>query len=161
LAKINAFIKSKNHILIGWNEILNENLDIEAICQYWINNFDIVIDHIKRGRKVIMSEISALYLNYPIQLLPLQKTYDYDPLPSNLEEKYANNILGLEACLWTEYVKNKDMLESMLFPRILAVSEIGWTSKLNKNFEQFQEKVNAFSSILKFYDININSKKSR
>ena len=150
-SKLNSFIKSKNHTLIGWNEILNDNLDIDAICQYWINNFDVVITHIKRGRKVIMSEISALYLNYPIELLSLQQAYVYDPIPPDLEERYANNILGLEACLWTEYVKNREMIESMIFPRILAVSELGWTSKSNKNFERFQEKLSNFDGCLKYY----------
>ena len=150
-SKLNSFIKSKNHTLIGWNEILNDNLDIDAICQYWINNLDVLITHIKRDRKVIMSEISALYLNYPIELLSLQQAYGYDPIPPDLEEIYTNNILGLEACLWTEYVKNQEMIESMIFPRIFAVSEVGWTSKSNKNFELFQEKLNNFDGCFKFY----------
>jgi hexosaminidase len=153
-SKLNSFIKSKNHTLIGWNEILNDNLDIDAICQYWSKRFDVVITHIRRSRKFIMSKKSALYLSYPIELLSLQKAYVYDPIPQDLEERYANNILGMEACLWTEFVKNQEMLESMIFPRILAVSEVGWTSKSNKNFELFQEKLNYFDGFLKFYKDN-------
>ncbi|NHJ23694.1 MAG: beta-N-acetylhexosaminidase [Candidatus Lokiarchaeota archaeon] len=152
-SRICSFLKSHEHILIGWNEILYDNLDIDAVCQYWTNNFDLVLDHIKKGRKVIMSEMSTIYLNYPIELTPLRKTYEYDPLPTELEENYVQNVLGLEACLWTEIVKDSKMVELRIIPRLLAVGEIGWSPKEVKNFERFEEKLNSFYKILDYYKI--------
>jgi hexosaminidase len=157
-SRICSFLKSQRCIPIGWNEILNDNLDIEAICQYWTNNFDLVLKHIKKGRKVVMSEMSTLYLNYPIELTPLQKTYEYDPIPSELEESYVKNVLGLEACLWTEIVKDSRMLEMRIIPRLLAVGEIGWSPKEVKNFEKFEEKLKLFYKVLDYYKIGNDSK---
>jgi hexosaminidase len=156
--RINSFLDSREHILIGWNEILNDNLDIKAICQYWTNNFDRLIKNIKRGRKVIMSEMSTLYLNHPIELITLQKTYEYEPIPSELDERHIQNVIGLEACLWTEGVKDMRMLELRTYPRLLAVGEIGWSTKKNKNFSKFQEKFKLFTTILDYYKINYEYK---
>ena len=156
--RITDYLGSKGKRIIGWNEILNDDLIDNALCQYWINHFDKVLEHIRKGREVVMSEMKALYFDYPYRLIPLHQTYNYDPIPSNLEEKYHKNILGLEACLWTEYVKNKDKLEWQAFPRLIAVAETGWTPKNKRNFESFLERLDSFLPLLKALDVNYPKK---
>jgi len=156
--RITDYLGSKGKRIIGWNEILNDDLINNALCQYWINNFDKVLEHIRKGRQVVMSEMKALYFDYPYRLIPLHQTYNYDPIPSNLEEKFHKNILGLEACLWTEYVKNKDKLEWQTFPRLIAVAETGWTPKNNKDFESFLRRLEMFLPLLSTYDVNFPKK---
>jgi hexosaminidase len=77
-----------------------------------------------------MSEMKAVYLNYPYKVIPLRKTYEYDPIPDKLESEYHKNVLGLETCLWTEYVKDNKRLEFQVFPRLTAVVETGWIQNL-------------------------------
>ncbi|GAG88205.1 unnamed protein product, partial [marine sediment metagenome] len=144
--------------LVGWNEILNENLDKNAICQYWTHNFDKVLEHLRMDRNVVMSELNAVYLNFPYNLLPLRKTYMYDPIPNELEQKFYNQILGIEACLWTEYIPNKKRLEWHTFPRLIAVAEIGWTPKEKKNLQSFLKRLDSFLKRLDFHEINYASK---
>ncbi len=156
--RITDYLGSKGKRIIGWNEILNSKLNENAICHYWINHFDEVLEHIRKGREVVMSEMKALYFDYPYRLIPLHQTYKYDPIPSNLEEKFHKNILGLEACLWTEYVKNKDKLEWQAFPRLIAVAETGWTPKNKRNFESFLERLDSFLPLLKALDVNYPKK---
>ena len=105
-----------------------------------------------------MSEMKALYFDYPYRLIPLHQTYNYDPIPSNLEEKFHKKILGLEACLWTEYVKNNDKLEWQAFPRLIAVAETGWTPKNKKNFESFLRRLERFLPLLSAFDVNYPKK---
>ncbi|MHA1479695.1 MAG: family 20 glycosylhydrolase, partial [Promethearchaeota archaeon] len=155
---ITDYLGSKGKRIIGWNEILNDDLINNALCQYWINNFDKVLEHIRKGRQVVMSEMKALYFDYPYRLIPLHQTYNYDPIPSNLEEKFHKNILGLEACLWTEYVKNKDKLEWQTFPRLIAVAETGWTPKNKRNFESFLSRLERFLPLLSALDVNYPKK---
>ena len=156
--RIADYITSHGRNLVGWNEILNENLDKNAICQYWTRNFDKVLEHIRMGRNVVMSEMNAVYLNIPNNLLPLRKTYMYDPIPNELEQKFFNQILGLEACLWTEYIPNKKRLEWHTFPRLIAVAEIGWTPKKKRNFQAFLKRLDYFLKRLDFHEINYASK---
>ncbi len=156
--KIADYITSHGRNLVGWNEILNENLDKNAICQYWTYNFDKVLEHLRMGRNVVMSELNAVYLNFPYNLLPLRKTYMYDPIPNELEQKFYNQILGIEACLWTEYIPKKKRLEWHTFPRLIAVAEIGWTPKEKKNLQSFLKRLDSFLKRLDFHEINYASK---
>jgi hexosaminidase len=135
------FLEKNNRILMGWNEILNDNLPEKVISQFWAGDFNIAVDHIKKGRKTVMSDMRFVYLNYPSKLTPISKTYDYEPIPENLNLKYHKNILGIEACLWTEYVPGINTLEYQVFPRLIAVAETGWTLKENKNYHSFEQRL--------------------
>ena len=148
--RVSNYLASRGKKLMGWNEILNNNLNIDAICQYWFGDFDLVLDDIKNGRKVVMSDRSAVYLDYSHSNLPLDKTYEYDPIPLELEEKYRKNILGIEACLWTEFVSNSKQVERQSFPRLIAIAETGWSLKENKNFESFRNRVNSYLKRLNY-----------
>lgn len=152
--RISNYLESRGRRSMGWNEILNENLTDSAICQYWTANFDKVLEHVKKGRNVVMSEENAVYLNIPYFSLPLRKIYEYDPVPEELEEKYHERILGIEACLWTEYVPNAKRLEWQTFPRLLAVAETGWTPKNKKNFQSFQKRLDSCLKSHSFQGIN-------
>ncbi|NVM16510.1 MAG: beta-N-acetylhexosaminidase [Candidatus Lokiarchaeota archaeon] len=156
--KIAECLASKDRRIIVWNDILNDDLTSNAICQYWLNNLNMVFNHVREGRDVVMSEMNALYLNYPYKIIPLHQTYNYDPIPSNLEEKFHRNILGLEACLWTEFVPTKEILDWQTFPRLIAVSETAWTKKEKRNYESFIKRLDKFLPLLKEFDFHYPSK---
>ena len=67
-----------------------------------------------------------------------------------LDEK----VLGLEACVWTEYVKDQKQLEFQAFPRLIAVAETGWTFKENKDYQSFLTRLNDFIQRLSLHDVN-------
>lgn len=139
---------------IGWNEILSEKLDVNTICQYWLGDFKQVLEHLKHGRNFVMSKMDSVYLNYGYKRLPLSKTYNYEPIPDNLNKKYHKHILGIEACLWSELIMNSDELEYHTFPRLIAVSETGWTTKEKRDFKFFQIKVTQWLKRLHYHNIN-------
>ncbi len=153
-SKISKFIEENGHKLIGWNEILNSNLSESAICHYWAGDFSTAIEHIKRGRDTIMSDMRFVYLNYPYKLTPIEQSYEYDPIPDELPTEYHGQILGIEACLWTEYIKNTEVLEYQVFPRLIAIAETGWTLKRNKNLDSFMERLNLILKMLDDFKIN-------
>lgn len=152
--RISRFLKSKGRTLIGWNEILDKKLNPDAIGQYWYDNYEQVIEQVKNGRMVVMSEVQAVYLNYPYNETPLSKTYEYDPIPKELDKERHKQILGLEACLWTEYVKNQERLEWLVFPRLIAVAESGWALKDNKNYKLFLTRLDSYLKRLSILKIN-------
>lgn len=156
--RIAKYLESNGRRLMGWNEILNDELADNAICHYWNFKFDEVIKNARKGRDIVMSEMKAVYLNYPYSVIPLSKTYEYDPIPDELESKFHENVFGLEACVWTEYVKNSKRLEFQAFPRLIAVAETGWTLKDNKDYQSFLTRLNDFIQRLSFHDINFAPK---
>jgi len=58
--------------------------------------------------------------------LPLQKVYEFDPLPEKLAPDNAAHVLGGQANLWTEYIPNLRQVEYMMFPRLGALAEADW-----------------------------------
>ncbi len=156
--RIADYLESKGKQIIGWNEILNDKLNENAICHYWTANLKQVLEHARLGREVVMSEMSAVYLNYPYKIIPLERSYNYEPIPNELEAKYHDKILGIEACLWTEFVKNKKTLEWQAFPRLIAIAETGWIPKNKKNFKTFQKRLETFNKWLDFFKVSYAKK---
>ena len=105
-----------------------------------------------------MSEMLAVYLNHPYVLISLECAYNWDPIPNELEVKYHDKILGIEACLWTEMVKNDYKLEWQTFPRLIAISETGWSPKNKKNFKSFQKRLEKFNQWLDLLEVNYAKK---
>ncbi len=69
--------------------------------------------------------------------LPLAKIYNYNPLPPQLTPAQQTHILGPQANMWTEYITTPAKVEYMLFPRLLAVSEVAWTPAAQKSYAAF------------------------
>lgn len=86
--------------------------------------------------------------------LPLEKVYAYEPVPDVLTAEEAIHILGAQANLWTEYIPSTKQVEYMLLPRILALSEVVWTPKEKKDFEDFEKRVIVDYERLKKQGIN-------
>ena len=63
--------------------------------------------------------------------------YGYDPL-AEIPEEARKHILGVQCNLWTEYIATPEHLEYMLFPRVLALSEIQWSNPSVKDFNRFK-----------------------
>jgi len=152
--KIAKFFNNNDRILMGWNEILDDKLPEEVISQFWAGDFNVALKHLKKGRKTVMSDMRFVYLDYPYKLIPISQTYSYEPIPEKLAQDYRANILGVEACLWSEYVPDNETLEYQVFPRLIAVAETGWTLKDNKNYDSFKKRMPFALDILETMKIN-------
>ena len=75
---------------------------------------------------------SASLQNIGVFIL-LEKVYGYDPIPKELKGEEENYILGAQGNVWTEYIKTPDYLEYMVFPRLLALSEVVWSPVEDKD----------------------------
>jgi len=152
--RISNFISSLNRIPMGWNEILDENLVNIAICQFWLGNINKTINHIKNGRSVVMSDMRYVYFNYGYKPISLRKCYEYEPIPNELEQQFHKNILGIEACLWSEFILSPIEVEWHTFPRLIAIAETGWSQKENKDFKSFENRLKEILKILNSQNVN-------
>ncbi|MFX0141087.1 MAG: beta-N-acetylhexosaminidase [Candidatus Hodarchaeota archaeon] len=152
--RIADYISSHGRRVIGWNEILHEGLEENVIGQYWSGLKSIVRKHLQRGRNFVMSNVSHLYLDYSYEAISLSKCYGYDPILRKLEEQFHQNILGIEAPMWTEWPQNTQQLYEFIYPRLIAVAETCWTPKENKDFESFKNRLISFLKRLDIRGIN-------
>lgn len=150
--RIEKFLNKHNRKLLGWDEILEGGLAPEATVMSWRGE-DGGIKAAKSGHDAIMTPGEFMYLDsYQANpgtqpeaigsFLPLEKVYSYDPVPKTLTEQEARHFLGVQSNLWTEYIPTETQAEYMLYPRILALSEVAWTTPENKNWEDFKRRVN-------------------
>ncbi len=151
IRRIEKFVNAKGRSIIGWDEILEGGLAPNATVMSW-QGTEGGIQAAKSGHDVIMTPIQYLYFWFyqgnrqtePLAgngYLPLQKVYNYDPVPGQLTADEAEHILGPQACAWTEYMPDESAVEHMVFPRISALSEIAWTPKAAKNWKGFTARM--------------------
>lgn len=158
ISRIEQFLNKNGRNLIGWDEILEGGLSPNATVMSWRGEQG-GIDAAKQGHNVIMSPGGYMYVDHaqakdgktePLAIggfLPLDVVYNYSPRPSALTPDQQKYILGVQANMWTEYVATDNKLEYMLFPRVAALAEVGWTSSENKDYKDFSE--NRLPSFLK------------
>ncbi|MBM3186833.1 MAG: family 20 glycosylhydrolase, partial [Bacteroidetes bacterium] len=59
---------------------------------------------------------------------PLEKVYEFSPIPKEMSPDEKAFVLGAQANLWTEYIPNFKRLEYMAYPRAIALSQVLWSS---------------------------------
>ena len=153
------FLNSKDRKLIGWDEILEGGLAPEATVMSWRGE-DGGIKSARMGHDVVMTPGNYMYLDFyqadpktqPYAIggyTPIKKVYSYNPVPADsLTAEECRHILGVQANTWTEYIQTPEHLEYMMFPRALAVAEIGWTPQELRTWEDFKPRMNAHISKL-------------
>ena len=168
IKRIEKFINSKDRILLGWDEILEGGLPPKATVMSW-RGIQGGIDASRQGHDVVMSPVNPCYFDFyqgpkeeePLAIggfNPLQKVYEYNPVPTELDAEAAKHILGAQANLWTEYVPTIKHAQYMTFPRIAAMAEALWSPKEVKNWDDFYRRIQTFTT--RYDQMGINYSKS-
>ncbi|MBN1412252.1 MAG: beta-N-acetylhexosaminidase [Spirochaetales bacterium] len=144
------YIIGKNRIPVGWNEILESSIDPSIIVQFWYPADDARIFQtlVGNGNKLIASYVSHCYFDLPAEKVDLRKVYSLKPVPEEHKMVMKDRVLGIEGEMWTEYAP-QDTIDSKVFPRILALSEVQWTDEGKRDFDSFRSRVETH---LKFLD---------
>ncbi len=147
---IEKYINSKGKKIIGWDEILEGGLAPNAAVMSWRGE-EGGIEAAKQNHDVVMTPGSHCYLDHSQSknedsvtiggYLPLEKVYSYEPIPAALNVAQAKHILGAQGNVWTEYIKNTSKVEYMIFPRMMALSEVLWSPKEKRNWNDFEKRL--------------------
>jgi len=162
--RIEKHVNKRGKKIIGWDEILEGGLAPNATVMSW-RGMKGGIEAAKSKHDVIMTPTDFAYLDYgqgdpAYELLniggylPLEKVYQFDPMPKELSADEQKYILGGQANLWTEYIETGDKLEYMAFPRMLAIAESVWSRPENKNFADFKRRLAANLPMLDRQNVN-------
>ena len=65
-----------------------------------------------------------------------ETTYAYEP-GADWPAAGKARIIGMQACLWSENLHDRRLLDHMTFPRLSALAETGWTAAERKDLRRF------------------------
>lgn len=151
ITRMEKYINSKGKQIIGWDEILEGGLAPNATVMSW-TGIEGGIHAAKTQHKAIMTPTGTNYFDYyqgnpetePIAIggdLRLDKVYGYNPIPKELNAEQAKYIWGTQANLWTEYVLDFPHVQHMIFPRMMALSEVAWGTSKPSEYKNFENRV--------------------
>lgn len=162
MSDIANFITAHGRKVGGWDEILEGGIAPNATVLSW-RGMEGGIEAARLGHDAIMCPVSHLYLDYyqtadresePTAFngfIPIERTYDFNPVSPKLTANEAKHIIGVQANVWTEYMKTFKQVEYMTLPRLAAASEVQWTMPEKKNFDDF---ANRMPQLLNVYNLN-------
>jgi len=162
--RMETYLKSKNRKLIGWDEILEGGLAPDATVMSWQGE-EGGIKAANSGHDVIMTPGSPMYfdsyqdnpMNEPEAIggfNSLSKVYAYNPVAKGIEEKNEKHVLGVQANVWVEYMPTTEHVEYMVFPRALALAEVAWTSEKEKDWLDFEKRLQDHYLLLQRLNVN-------
>ena len=149
ISRMEKYLNEKGRAIIGWDEILEGGLAPNATVMSWRGEKG-GIEAARQQHNVIMTPNTYLYFDYrqsksteePLNIggyLPLKTVYNYNPVSAELSDAYKKYIVGVQANIWTEFMKTPEKVLYMILPRMLALSEVAWTEPALKNETDFME----------------------
>lgn len=164
IRRIERHLSKRGKKMIGWDEILEGGLAPNATVMSW-RGMRGGIEAAKSKHDVIMTPTTHVYFDYgqgdpayePLNIgsyVPLSKVYSFEPVPPELTPDETKYVIGGQANIWTEYMKTPEHIEYMAFPRMLALSEVLWSKKEDRDFADFQRRLNAILPRLDKQSVN-------
>ena len=129
-------LKSNGKKMIGWDEILHEDMPKDIVLQSWRGR-EAMITAAQRGYRSLLSNGYYIDLHQPTD-------YHYlnDPLPpdSPLNEREQTFILGGEATMWAEFV-SPEIIDSRIWPRTAAIAERFWSASSVRDVDDMYRRL--------------------
>lgn len=147
MEKVQDIVIAHDKKVLGWDEISLSKMKPNSVAQYWANAEN-ASRAVAQGAKLLISPAVKTYLDMQYDsttklglhwaaYIEVDSAYIWDPttlVPGIGKE----NIIGVEAPLWSETVTNMDEIEYMIFPRLPGIAEIGWTAKSARSWDEYK-----------------------
>ena len=165
IKRMERFAHEHGKRIIGWDEILQGGLAPDATVMSW-HGIEAGLQAVREGHDVIFTPTHYYYLDYhqdPAQFRPvgrlvsLEKVYSFEPLAKpkadgqgesqGVSEADAHHVLGVQGNLWTEHVQDAWHAEMMLYPRVFAIAETGWSQAERKDWPDFERRASVMSAV--------------
>ena len=155
----NYFVRQMEAILAkhgknmgGWDEIIDGGELLPSSVVYAWASMDRGMKSVSQGHKTVMQVAQYLYFDMKQSedergltwagITSLEKAYSFDPIGSfNLDEEQTKLVLGPQGGCWTECMQVKDFADYQIFPKLLALSEIGWTDFDKRDYDDFENRL--------------------
>lgn len=150
IERVVPIIRKYGKIPIGWDEVATANLDGDVVAQFWSAEENAQLA-VSKGMKILMSPAKKAYLDMQYDsvsrfglhwaaFIPVDSAYTWS-LSSYSEDIPEDQILGIEAPLWSETISNIEELEYLAFPRLPGYAELGWSAPAEPSWEEYRERL--------------------
>ena len=166
--KVQEIVRSHGKQVMGWDEISLSELGPNTVAQYW-SNAQNAQRAVSQGAKVLMSPAAKTYIDMKYDsttvlglhwagYIEVDSAYIWDPaklVPGIGKE----NILGVEAPLWTETIADMKDLEYMVFPRLPGIAEVAWSPASSRNWAEYSVRLGRHAARFNALQINYYASK--
>lgn len=153
IAFVNRFaeiVKSHGKQMIGWEDISQADIDSNAIAQHWHSN-ELAAQAASKGARIILSPADRVYIDMQYDsttklglhwaaYIEVDRAYNWNP-KTHLENVPVDQIMGVEAPLWTETITTMDEIEYMVFPRLPGIAEVAWTPDSLRGWDAYKVRL--------------------
>jgi hexosaminidase len=139
MKRIDKAIEAKGRRMIGWDEILEGGLAPGATVMSWRGTKG-GLAAAELGHDVVMAPNPYTYFDFTYDTTPTQKVYSYDPA-EGFTAAMAKHILGVESCMWTHIAVTDKAIDYQIYPRLLALAEVGWSPQQNREWPDFDARL--------------------
>jgi hexosaminidase len=146
-------VHAQHKTVMGWAELAGPGTDPGAgsVAEYWNpasgSSSDTITAHeaVAKNMKIVMAPANHAYLDQKYAFGPnvnvpptlglhwacntgcdVDQFYNWDP-GTYVTGVTDQNVIGVEGAMWGETVVNLSNVDYMVFPRLIALSEVGWT----------------------------------
>jgi hexosaminidase len=153
IRRVHDYIKSKGAITGGWEEAAHGDA-VDKDSSFVIGWRDVEINAAlaERGYDIVVSPGQRYYLDMANGVSWAepgagwagwsgpQETYEFEPR-AGFSAEGLDHLLGIQSCIWSESMTDRAIFDRLVFPRLSAVAEAGWTLPERKSWDRFRSLV--------------------
>jgi hexosaminidase len=164
LQRVQTFLTSKGRITGAWEEAAQGGGIDKANCYMvgW-HNVEASQKLASEGYDVVVAPGQAYYLDMANSddwhecgagwagWSSPEKTYAFDPTAGWSEEQ-RKKLMGVQACIWCEPMTDRAVFDRLVFPRLSAIAETGWTESASRDYARFTALVGLMPNLYGRYE---------
>ena len=152
--QMEEFLNAHGKEMIGWDEIIEGGLSQTSTVMWWRSwSKDAPHRATAHGNKVIYTPNTAFYLDYQQDKNSVKTIYDFETNLEGMTPQQTDLIMGVQGNIWCEWIPSRERLLYMATPRMLAIAELGWSSK-ERDWANFQQRMIAHFDRLNTMEVN-------
>ena len=167
--KVVEIIESLGKRPMAWDEQVDAQAPKSVVIQWWRRDRpDVLTAAAKGGYELVISPADQMYFDYhqgegepgaPWEgnkggPQSIAKILAWEPVPDSFTPEESARVLGIEACVWTEFISTERYLQFMTFPRLLALAEVAWRPKGARDETEFSKRLEPHIEALRAKGIN-------
>src|SRR4051794_2844306 len=169
-------VTAQGKTVMGWAELAGPGTNPPAgsVAEYWNpasgTSPDTVTAHeaVAKNMKIVMAPANHAYLDQkyarrvPANIglswacnrgCDVDQFYNWDPA-TYVTGVTDQDVIGVEGAMWGETVRNLSEIQYLVFPRLIALAEVGWSPQASRDFADFLPRLAAQGSRLTFAGTN-------
>jgi hexosaminidase len=166
--RVANIIRSAGRRAMAWDETAEVGVDSNVMIQWWRKARPDVRDAaLAKGAEMVLSPVDQIYLDYAAGPgepgspwegndngpTSVEKILRWQPL-AGVRAEHVDKIAGVEAALWTQFIRTEGFFQFMLYPRLVAVAEVAWSPRRNRDATEFYRQLSPHLERLRAQGLN-------